>query len=147
MRLQHAQRVGSGATREPDRCRPWPTTGARAVPALMIVHSSPPGSRRGASRAARILGHAVLLTVTGALLTSIAGAAVIAAPVLLPLLFWAGWRTRSALRWLYLILAAVIVVEAAVMIYNTVNDIGRSPARPVTRATVSQVADATAGAR
>lgn len=89
----------------------------------------PPSRLMDASRRPwRIVGHVALLAATGALLTSIAGAAVIVSPILLPLLLWATWHTHGVLRWVYAILATVLMVEITWMIYNTLAGTGHTPA-------------------
>jgi hypothetical protein len=81
------------------------------------------------SRTWQRVGHVALIGSTALLLTSIAGAAVIVSPILLPLLVLAMRRTRGVLRWVYLALVAVVLLEAGWMLVNALTGSERVPAQ------------------
>ena len=102
---------------------------------MRFFHSSPLLLVKGRlaerdRRAFTVVAHGCLVIATLLLLSSLAGAAVIAAPVLAPLLIIAWRNSRGPLRWLYTLLLAVLAVEVFWTLANVIGGDNRTPATP-----------------
>ena len=107
----------------PGRCYGGVVTRTSTGPPLFVCGSPPRGWRSGCDVA--------LIVGTLLLLTSIAGAAVVASPIVVPLLILAWRRSSGVLRWVYALLCSAIAVEALIMFVHAIAGSNRVPARAI----------------